>query len=886
MAEASGKIFPIPVEEEVKTAYLNYAMSVIVSRALPDVRDGLKPVHRRLLFSMDELGLRNNAATKKCARITGDTMGKYHPHGDLSLYDALARMAQEFSLRYPLVHGQGNFGSIDGDPPAASRYTEAKLSKLGEEMLADLDKDTVDYIPNYDESLKEPVVLPSAFPNLLVNGSSGIAVGMATNMPPHNLIEIANAVAAYIDNPDIEMEELMAFVQGPDFPTGGIIYGRRGIRDAYRTGRGKIIVRGKFSMETHANGRDQIVFTEIPYALNKAVLVQKIAELIRDKTLEGVSDLRDESDREGLRVVLDLKRGAIPKLILNRLFAHTALQSTFGVINLALVDGRPRCLGLKDLIRYFVDHRSIVITRRSRFELKKAEDRAHILRGLVIALSNIDEVVRIIRTSPSIDAAKSRLMERFGLSDIQSQAIIDMRLGRLTNLETAKIEAELAETETKIAWLKDLLASQPRILDVVKQETLDIAKRYGDARRTEVVDSEIEQINIEDLIKREEMAILISNKGFVKRVSVHMYRSQGRGGKGSNSASLMEDDFVEQIFIANTHDHLLFISSTGKGYWLKVHEIPEASRQARGAHINGLLAISPNEEITTILDFADFSETQYILMGTLRGVVKKVTTKDFINAKTRGIIAINLDEGDRLVSACLTNGDDEVVLITRRGKALRVSEHEIRVMGRNARGVCGITLEDVDELTAMLPVTDKEQMLVITEYGYGKRVEYSNFSVHGRATRGQMIYVPDELTGELVGAITIQDTNEVMVITSLGKTLKIEAETVSIMGKAARGVRIVNIDKPDFVIGLDKILTDDDDTVIKSESVEALPEGSAVDETAVVSETETGTADDVVSVFSGGSPEEVKLESDFQELLRRATEDSLTENAAQDGNGK
>ncbi len=811
MAEITGRVINVPIEEEVKTAYLNYAMSVIVARALPDVRDGLKPVHRRLLYAMDDLGLRNNAATKKSARITGDAMGKYHPHGDLSLYDALVRMAQDFSLRYPLVQGQGNFGSIDGDPPAASRYTEAKLSKVGEEMLADLDKDTVEFVPNYDESLKEPSVLPSALPNLLVNGSSGIAVGMATNMPPHNLAEIAKAISAYIDRPDIDVEGLMQYVKGPDFPTGGTIYGRKGIKDAYMTGRGKLIVRGKFIMETMAGGREQIVFTEIPYALNKTTLIQKIAEMVRDKVLEGVSDLRDESDRDGLRIVMELRRGAIPKIILNRLFTHTPLQTTFGVINMAIVEGRPKCLGLKDLIMHFVNHRIVVITRRSQYELKKAEDRAHILRGLVIALRNIDEVVRIIRSSKSIDEAKTKLMERFSFSEAQAQAIVDMRLGRLTNLETERIEAELAETEARIAYLKDLLASDAKILEVIKLETLDMAKRYGDERRTEIVASEVEQINIEDLIKREEMAILISNKGFVKRVSVHLYRSQGRGGKGSNSAALMDEDFVEQIFVANTHDHLLFITTEGKGYWLKVHEIPEASRQARGAHIKGLLAISPNEEITAIVDFKDFSDEEYLLMGTLKGVVKKVTTKDFINAKTRGIIAIHLDEGDKLVSACLTHGDDQVVLITRRGQALKIKETDVRVMGRASRGVCGIKLEDDDELTAMLPVVANERMLVLSEYGYGKRVDYDNFNPHGRATHGQMIYVPDELTGELVGAISVQDDNEVMVITSLGKTLKIEANTVSILGKSARGVRVVNIDKPDFVIGLDKIVKDEKD---------------------------------------------------------------------------
>lgn len=808
MAEP-GKVIPVSIEDEVKTDYLTYAMSVIVARALPDVRDGLKPVHRRLLYAMEELGLRNNAPTKKSARITGDAMGKYHPHGDFSLYDALVRMAQDFSLRYPLVYGQGNFGSIDGDPPAASRYTEAKLSRLGEEMLADLDKETVDFVPNYDESLKEPSVLPSAFPNLIVNGSSGIAVGMATNMAPHNLVEVAEAIAACIENPDIDLEGLMRHVKGPDFPTGGIIFGREGIVDAYRSGRGKIVVRGKFAIETLKTGKEQIVFTEIPYALNKTTLITRIADLVRDKMLEGVADLRDESDREGLRIVLELKKGAIPKLVLNRLFTHTPLQSTFGIINLALVDGRPKCLSLKELIELFIRHRVEVVTRRSRFELRKAEERAHILRGLVIALDNIDEVVAIIKASRNVETAKANLQKRFELSEAQSQAIVDMRLGRLTSLETEKVLAELGEIEARIAYLKGLLASEALILGVVKNETLDIAKKYGDKRRTEIVVDNVEAINIEDLIKPEEMAIVISNKGFIKRVSVHLYRSQGRGGKGSNSANLLEEDFVEQLFVANTHDYLLFITSAGKAYWLKVHEIPESSRQARGAHVKSLLAISPNEEITTVIDFREFSDIQYLLMGTLKGVVKKVALSDFVNAKTRGIIAIHLDEGDRLVSACLTGGADEVVLITRNGQALRIHEEQVRVTGRASRGVRGILLSDSDELAAMLRVNPAQTMLLSTTNGYGKRVAYDNFSPHGRGTRGQMIYVPDDVSSEVVDAVSISEEDEAMIITSTGKTIKIEANTVRVLGKSARGVRIVNIEAPDFVIGLDKVISDE-----------------------------------------------------------------------------
>ncbi len=812
MAELTGKVILVPIEEEVKTAYLNYAMSVIVSRALPDARDGLKPVHRRLLYAMEELGLKPTAATKKSARITGDAMGKYHPHGDLSLYDALVRMAQTFSLRYPLVQGQGNFGSVDGDPPAASRYTEAKLSKLGDEMLADLEKETVDFAPNYDESLKEPVVMPSAFPNLLVNGSSGIAVGMATNMPAHNLIEVTQAIAAYIENPDITVDGLMKYVIGPDFPTGGIIFGKRGIREAYITGKGKLAVRGKFGIESLKSGKEQIVFTEIPYGVNKATLVAKIAELVRDKVVDGVADVRDESDREGMRIVIELKRGAITKVILNRLFAHTTLQSTFGVINLALVGGRPKVMSLKDLIVAFVEHRVDVVTRRTRYDLRKAQERAHILEGLVIAIENIDEVIRIIKASANVDAAKTALMARFQLSEIQSQAIVDMRLGRLTSLEIDKLRAELAEIQARIDYYKDLLAHPAKILLLIKDETAAIAAKYGDKRRTEIVHDEVESINIEDLIKKEEMVILISNKGFLKRVPVSSYKSQSRGGKGSNSASLLEDDFIEQLFVANTHDYLLFITTAGKAYWQKVHEIPEASRQARGAHIKSLLAIGPDEEITTIVDLKDFTEDVYLFLGTIKGVVKKVATKDFSNAKARGIIAIHLDEGDRLVSACKTTGSDEVVLITKQGQALRIHESTVRVMGRGSRGVRGISLKtNTDELCAMLRVDSAEQMLLISDQGYGKRTDFDNFSGHGRGTGGQRIYDPEN--GELVCAINVCDSDDVVVMTSLGKTLKIKAQDVRLCGKTAKGVRIVNIDAPDFVIGMDSIANDDEETL-------------------------------------------------------------------------
>jgi DNA gyrase subunit A len=801
----TGKIIPAAIEEEVKTAYLNYAMSVIVARALPDVRDGLKPVHRRLLYAMEELGLRPNVATKKSARIIGDTMGKYHPHGDMALYDALVRMAQDFSLRYPLVQGQGNFGSVDGDPPAAMRYTEARLSRIGDEMLQDLGKETVDFIPNFDESLNEPTVLPAAVPNLLVNGSSGIAVGMATNMLPHNLGEVCMAVCAYIDNPDITIDELMGYIQGPDFPTGGIIFGRRGIKDAYRTGRGKILVRGKFTVETPKAGREVIIFNEIPYTVNKAALLIRIGELMRDKVIDGIAEHRDESDRDGLRIVIELKKGAILKVVLNQLFSHTSLQSSFGIINLALVQGKPQCLNLKELIRYFVEHRVEVVTRRTRYELRKAEERAHILDGLVVALAHIDEVVVVIRGSRDVNTARTGLRERFLFSEAQAEAIVDMRLGRLTSLENEKLQQELLELKTRITYFKSLLADEGKLLGVIKDETMSISQRYGDKRRTEIVAGEVETINIEDLIQKEEVVILISNLGYVKRVPVSAYRNQGRGGKGMVSAKLAEDDFVEQVFVASTHEYIMFITNAGKAYWTKVHELPEGSRTSKGTHIKSILTVSPEEDITTVVSLPDFTDDQYLLMGTARGVVKKVMTSEFAKAKTRGVIAIKLDEGDTLVSALLTGGSDEVVLISRKGQALRTSEEHIRAMGRASRGVAGMKLDDDDALTGLLRVDDTETMLLLSEYGYGKRVDFAEFSAHGRATGGQKIYTITEKTGELVSCVNVLDNEEIMCITSLGKSIKLKVDTIRVMGRLAQGVRILSIDKPDVVIGVDRI---------------------------------------------------------------------------------
>jgi len=813
-----GKVIPIAIEDEVKTDYLNYAMSVIVSRALPDVRDGLKPVHRRLMYAMDTLGLRPGGGTKKSALIVGETMGKYHPHGDLSLYDALVRMAQDFSLRYPLIKGQGNFGSVDDDPPAAMRYTEAKISRIGDEMLQDLQKETVDFAPNYDESFTEPVVLPSAIPNLLINGSNGIAVGMATNMAPHNLTEICDAICAIIENPEAGNDDLMRYVQGPDFPTGGVIFGRRGIREAYKTGRGKLLVRGKFNIETTKQGKEKIVFTEIPYNVNKALLLEKIGQLMRDKVIDGIANANDESDREGIRIVIELKKGAIVKVILNQLFSNTQLQVSFSIINLALVKGKPQCLTLRELVHHFVEHRVEVVTRRTRYELRKAEERAHILEGLVIALANIDEVIAVIKKSRDVAAARLKLQERFLLSEAQSEAIVEMRLGRLTSLEIEKIQKELEELKVQIAYYKSLLADEKKLRGVIKSETKEIAEKYGDKRRTEIVAGEVENINIEDLIKKEEMMILISNLGYVKRVPVSSYRNQGRGGKGMQSAKLAEDDFVDQIFVASTHEHIMFITNAGKAYWMKVHELPEGSRTSKGSHIKSLLTVSPNEDITAIVSLKDFSDDEFLFMGTARAVVKKVRTSEFANAKTRGIVAINLDEGDKLVSALLTKGNDEVVLISRKGQALRTHEEHIRAMGRSSRGVSGMKIANGDELTGMLrvdlpddrPPEKIEKMLILSEYGFGKRVDFTEFSSHGRGTGGQRIYTVTEKTGEIVGCVSVLDDDDIMCITSQGKSIKLKVNDIRVMGRSAQGVRLLSIDKPDFVIGLDRIIKEDE----------------------------------------------------------------------------
>jgi DNA gyrase subunit A len=663
---------------------------------------------------------------------------------------------------------------------------------------------------------------------------------MATNMAPHNLIEICDAVCAHIDNPDITNDDLMRYVQGPDFPTGGVIFGRRGIKDAYRTGRGKLLVRGKFSIETSKQGKEKIVFTEIPYNVNKALLLEKIGQLMRDKVIDGIANANDESDRDGIRIVIELKKGAIVKVVLNQLFSNTQLQTSFSIINLALVKGRPQCLTLKELIHYFVEHRVEVVTRRTRYDLRKAEERAHILEGLIIALANIDEVIAVIKASRDVATARIKLQERFLLSEAQSEAIVEMRLGRLTSLEIEKIEKELEELKVQIAYYKSLLADEKKLRGVIKSETKEVSDKFGDPRRTEIVTGEVENINIEDLIKKEEMMILISNLGYVKRVPVSSYRNQGRGGKGMQSAKLAEDDFVDQIFVASTHEHIMFITSAGKAYWMKVHELPEGSRTSKGSHIKSLLTVSPNEDITAIVSLKDFSDNVYLFMGTARAVVKKVKTSEFINAKTRGIVAIKLDEGDKLVSALLTNGKDEVVLISRRGQALRTHEENVRAMGRSTRGITGMKLAKGDELTGMLrvdssqPNVSGEKMLIISEYGFGKRVEFSEFTPHGRGTGGQRIYSVTEKTGEIVGCVSVLENEDIMCITSQGKSIKLNVKEVRVMGRTAQGVRLLSIDKPDFVIGLDRIVKEDE----AAAATDAVADSSNTDNKAVIDDSQ------------------------------------------------
>ncbi|MCR5291126.1 MAG: DNA topoisomerase (ATP-hydrolyzing) subunit A [Treponema sp.] len=804
-----GTLIKIPIEEEVKQAYIDYSMSVIVSRALPDVRDGLKPVHRRIIYSMNKLNLRSGGQPRKCATIVGDVLGHYHPHGDASVYDALVRLGQDFSQRYTIVYAGGNFGTIGGDPAAAYRYTESKMEKIAEEMVADIEKETVDMVPNFDDTTTEPSVLPTRFPFLLCNGTTGIAVGMATNMPPHNLREVAAAIGAYIDNPEISIDELCTHIKGPDFPTGGIIYGNAGIKKAYKTGRGRITIRAKFVIETTKGGHESIVFTEVPYGVNTTNLVARIKELARDKVIEGISGANDESsDRTGMRIVIDLKRGAVTKLVLNQLFAKTELQSNFGVINLALVKGQPKILTLKELIKYFVEHRDDVITRRTKYELKKALERAHILEALIVAVDNIDEVIKIIRASRDTEEAKLNLEKRFNFDDVQAQAIVDMQLKRLTHLQIDELKKEMAELQALIEHLRDLLAHHEKILALIKTETNEIADKYGDSRRTDIIADEVEEINVEDMIKEEDMVIMISKLGYIKRIAITAYKQQSRGGKGSGSANLVEGDYINQIFVASTHDYLMFITNEGRAYWVKVHEIPESAKANRGSHIKSLLAVNANEEITTIVSLKEFREDQYLLMATSNGFVKKTNVSEFSNAKFRGKVAISLGEGDTLVSSILTNGSDEIMLITRRGQALRLAEKDIRPMGRQGRGVHGLKLKEGDELSGAIRVEDDADVLIMTEKGYGKRVKFEEYREHGRGTGGQRIFGKPEERGEIIGTLSVKESDEIMCMTSQGKTLRVKASSIAEQGTGASGVHVVNINEPDYLIGVDRVAND------------------------------------------------------------------------------
>lgn len=823
-----GTLIKIPIEEEVKKAYIDYSMSVIVQRALPDVRDGLKPVHRRIMYAMDTLHLESGGKTKKCATIVGEVLGHYHPHGDASVYDALVRLGQNFAQRYTTVIPQGNFGSIGGDPPAAYRYTEAKMSKITEEMVSDISKNTVDMVSNFDDTTKEPAVLPGSFPFLLCNGTTGIAVGMATNMPTHNLREVAAAICAYIDNPEISIDELMKYIKGPDFPTGGIIYGRDSIKKAYRTGRGRVTIRSKFTIETDKRGREKIVFTEVPYGVNTTTIIKKINDLKENKIIDGIVDANDESsDTDGMRLVVELKKGTVTKLVLNQLFAKTDLQSNFGIINLALVpkekEGvpprydepgyltlpaiylKPEVLNLKQLIGHYVSHRDEVITRRTIYDLKVAKHRMHILEALITAINNIDEVIKIIRGSESTEIAKLSLEKRFNFDDEQAQAIVDMQLKRLTHLQIEDLQKEIKELQAWIDYLQDLLEHHEKILNLIKEDVNKLAEKYGDDRRTDIIADEVEQINVEDMIKEEDMVVMISKLGYMKRVSVTQYKKQSRGGTGSNSASLIEDDYVNQLFIGSTHDHILFVTNIGKAYWIKVHEIPESSKNARGTNIKSLIAIGADEEITTVVTLREFSEDQYLFMTTANGIVKKVQTSEFSNAKTRGIIGLKLRDGDKLISAIPTDGESEVLLVTRRGKALRFSEKDVRCMGRASSGIKGMKLSEGDEISGAIKIEADDSILLLTEKGYGKRVKFENFNPHGRGTGGQKIFGNTDSRGEIVGVLAVSDKDEIVCMTSQGKTLRVTAETITQQGNQSTGVKVVKVSEPDFLVGFDKV---------------------------------------------------------------------------------
>jgi len=808
-----GTVHQVDIDEQMRSAYLDYAMSVIISRALPDARDGLKPVHRRILFAMADMGIRSNTAYKKSARIVGEVLGKYHPHGDSAVYDAMARMAQDFSMRYPLVDGQGNFGSIDGDAPAAMRYTEARLHAHAEEILADIDKNTVDFTDNFDGSLQEPVVLPARLPNLLLNGSSGIAVGMATSIPPHNLRELAEAVNYLIDRyekiDEVSVEELMRFVQGPDFPTGGIIVGRDNIHQAYSTGRGRLVVRGQAHIEEMKGNRYRIVITEIPYQVNKTSLIERIAELARGGKLDAITDLRDESDRRGMSIVLELRRGAQPKQVLNQLYKYTPLQSTFSVHLLALVNGEPRLLSLKRALQIYIEHRLEIITRRSNFELEKAKNRAHILDGLLIALANLDDVIKTIRESRDADVAKERLMSRFNLTEVQAQAILDMQLRRLSALERQKIEDEHREIMARIDYLQDLLAHPQKMLGLIKEDMVAIAGKYGDERRTKIVGETHEELKEEDLITDESVLITFTRKGYIKRVAARLYRSQGRGGRGVSGQTIREEDEIEFLIPARTLHTILFFSDRGKVYSEKVYQIPDANRTDRGIPIVNVLSLDSGERITAAVSVPGFEEGSYFTMATLAGRVKRVALVDFSSVRPSGLIAISLDEGDELGWVRLTGGKDEIIMVTREGQALRIPESEIRSMGRPAAGVAGIKLKTGDRLTSMDVIETGGQLLTVTEHGFGKRSDLKEYPVKGRATGGVATIDQKQLprVGHITAARVVQAEDEVTLISSAGVILRLKVKDISMSGRATRGFKLMDLGDEDVVVSVARINT-------------------------------------------------------------------------------
>lgn len=807
--DVSQEYIPVNIEDEMKKSYMDYAMSVIIGRALPDVRDGLKPVHRRILYAMNELNNDWDKPYKKSARIVGDVIGKYHPHGDMAVYDAIVRMAQDFSLRYPLIDGQGNFGSIDGDPPAAMRYTEIRMARLAGELLADIDKDTVDFVPNYDESLMEPSVLPAKFPNLIVNGSSGIAVGMATNIPPHNLSESINALIALIENPDITVEELMNYIPGPDFPTGGFIYGKEGIRQAYETGKGVIQLRARALIERDRKGeKESIIITELPYQTNKAKLIEKIAELVQQKVIEGVSNIRDESDREGMRVVIELRRNEVAEVILNQLYKHTQMQTSFGIILLAIHQNQPKLLSLKEMLNLFLQHRIEIVTRRSRFELKKAEARAHILEGLKKALDRIDSIIATIKSSKTPKEAKENLIKRFDLSEEQAQAILDMRLQRLTNLEQRKIVEEYEETIKQINRLRDILSSERLMLNLIKEELLFIRDNFGDERKTEIVES-VQEIKIEDLIAEEDMVVTITHSGYIKRSPISIYRSQHRGGKGKVGLNIKEEDFVEDLFIASTHDYILFFTDAGKIHWLKVHELPQAGRLTRGKPIVNLLNLDQNEKVTTVLPLKSFSQGMFITFVTKRGIVKKTALEAYSNPRSGGIIAISLDEGDELISTKLTDGNQHLFIGTKFGKAIHFPESQVREVGRIARGIRGIKLSKDDEVVGMEIIYPHSQILTVTENGFGKRTEASQYRIQSRGGYGIFTVKRTPKTGNVVSIKTIVDDDELMVISNKGRIIRLKAADIPIQGRSTQGVRLITLEEGEKVVAVERLAEKD-----------------------------------------------------------------------------